>query len=237
LTLTRTLLAFCLLSFTALPGAADPPARRLGRAQLADKIRGGWAGQMIGVTFGAPTEFQSNGRINEGELAWTPDRVAGAIQQDDLYVEMTFAEVMDRVGLDATTEQYGEMFRGSKYRLWHANAGARRNLSRGLRAPLSGHPDHNIHANDIDFQIEADFIGLMCPGLPQASNRYADRVGRVMNHGDGLYGGMFVAAMYTAAFFETDPRRVVEEGLEAIPHDSGYARVAISRVFAKSPRP
>ena len=151
--------------------------------------------------------------------------IANTIDQDDLYVEMTFAEVMDRVGLDATTEQYGEMFRDSKYRLWHANAGARRNLNRGIKAPMSGHPDFNIHANDIDFQIESDFIGLMTPGLPQASNHYADRVGRVMNYGDGLYGGMLFGAMYAAAYFETDPHRVVEQGLLAIPADSGYARL------------
>jgi len=203
--------------------AADAPARRMSRAVLEDKVRGGWAGQMIGVAFGAPTEFRSNGKILEGELTWTPDMLANTIHQDDLYVEMTFAEVMDRVGLDATTAQYGEMFRDSKYSLWHAKAGARRNLNRGIQAPLSGHPDHNVHANDIDFQIESDFIGLMCPGLPQASNRFADRVGRVMNYGDGLYGGMLFGAMYAAAYFETDPHRVVEQGLQAIPAGSGYA--------------
>jgi hypothetical protein len=65
----------------------------------------------------------------------------------------------------------------------------------------------------------------MTPGLPQASNHYADRVGRVMNYGDGLYGGMLFGAMYAAAFFETDPHRVVEEGLKAIPAESGYARL------------
>ena len=90
---------------------------------------------------------------------------------------------------------------------------------------MSGHPDFNVHANDIDFQIESDFIGLMCPGLPQASNHFADRVGRVMNYGDGLYGGMFFGAMYAAAFFESDPQRVVEQGLLSIPAESGYARV------------
>jgi len=205
--------------------AAETPARRMSRAVLEDKMRGGWAGQMIGVAFGAPTEFRSNGKINEAELKWTPDMLANTIHQDDLYVEMTFAEVMDRVGLDATTEQYGEMFRDSQYSLWHANAGARRNLARGIKAPMSGHPDYNVHANDIDFQIEADFIGLMCPGLPQASNRYADRVGRVMNYGDGLYGGMLFGAMYAAAYFETDPHRVVEQGLLAIPAESGYAKL------------
>ena len=215
----------CALALTgAGAGAAEAPARRMSRAVLEDKIRGGWAGQMIGVAFGAPTEFKSNGKILEGELKWTPEMIANTIHQDDLYVEMTFAEVMDRVGLDATTEQYGEMFRDSKYALWHANAGARRNLARGIKAPMSGHPDFNVHANDIDFQIESDFIGLMTPGLPQASNHYADRVGRVMNYGDGLYGGMLFGAMYAAAFFETDPHRVVEQGLLAIPAESGYAR-------------
>jgi hypothetical protein len=130
---------------------------------------------------------------------------------------------MDTVGLDARSEQYGQMFKDSKYHLWHANAGARRALNQGIKAPWSGHPKYNIHANDIDFQIEADFIGLMCPGLPRASNEFCDRVGRVMNYGDGLYGGMFVCGCYAAAFFESDPRKVVEAGLACIPAKSSYA--------------
>lgn len=205
--------------------SAPAPVRRLSRAVLEDKVRGGWAGQMIGVSFGAPTEFRFNGRLIDQPIAWQPDNVSNAINQDDLYVEMTFAEVMDEQGLEATTEQYGEMFKDSKYDLWHANAGARRLLNQGLKAPWSGHPKYNAHANDIDFQIESDFIGLMSPGLPREANKYADRVGRVMNHGDGLYGGMFFAGMYAAAFFESDPRRVVAAGLRSIPAESGYARV------------
>jgi hypothetical protein len=151
--------------------------------------------------------------------------VSNAIQQDDLYVEMTFAEVMDGKGLDATTGQYGEMFRGSKYSLWHANAAARRLLNNGIKAPMSGDPRYNAHANDIDFQIESDFIGLMSPGLPQEANKYAERVGRVMNYGDGLYGGMFFGGMYAAAFFENDVRRVVELGLAGIPAQSRYGKI------------
>jgi hypothetical protein len=197
--------------------------RRLSREELRNKIRGAWAAQMIGVSFGAPTEFKSNGKIIEGEIKG--DDLSNAIDQDDLYVEMTFAHVMDQVGLDATSADYGNAFKDTKYRLWHANAAARRNLNRGLSAPMSGHPTYNLHADDIDFQIEADFIGIMCPGLPQASNKFCDRVGRVMNYGDGLYGGMFIAGMYSAAYFERDPRKVVEAGLACIPAESPYAKV------------
>ena len=222
--MTGTVIALA-AALLAAAAVAAPPMRRLPIATLEDRVRGGWAGQMIGVAYGGPTEFKSNRRIIEGPIPWDPASVASAINQDDLYVEMTFAEVMDRAGLDATTEQYGEMFRDSEYDLWHANAGARRLLARGIKAPWSGHPRYNAHANDIDFQIESDFIGLMTPGLPREANHFADRVGRVMNHGDGLYGGMFFAGMYAAAFFEPDPRRVVEAGLRSIPADSGYARV------------
>lgn len=217
------LLAIILLT-VGMTGSLQSPARRITRQALEDKIRGGWAGQMIGVSYGAPTEFNYLGKIIEREIPWSPERVENSLHQDDLYVDMTLAEVLDRAGLDATTEQYGEAFKETKYPLWHANASARRNLNRGLKAPLSGHPRYNVHANDIDFQIEADFIGLMTPGLPQTANDFADRVGHVMNYGDGVYGGMFVSGMYAAAFFETDPHRIVELGLACLPARSGYAQ-------------
>jgi hypothetical protein len=226
---------FIVVALAALAVDVSPAAgqemRRLSREALRDKIRGAWAAQMIGVSYGAPTEFKSNGKIIEGPIKG--DDLSNAIDQDDLYVEMTFAQVMDEKGLDATTADYGEAFKDSKYRLWHANAAARRNLNRGIPAPTSGLPKYNLHADDIDFQIEADFIGVMCPGLPQESNKYCERVGRVMNYGDGLYGGMYIAGMYSAAFFEDDPRKVVEAGVACIPSDSPYAQV-ISDVLAWS---
>ena len=200
-------MVFVVLPGTALDGQSGRPVRRLTRAALEDKIRGGWAGQMIGVSFGAPSEFQSNGKLIEGALPWTPGRVSEALHQDDLYVDMTFAAVMDTVGLGATIDDYAEAFKTSKYSLWHANAAARRLLNQGVKAPLSGDPRNNIHANDIDFQIESDFIGLMTPGLPQESNRYCSLVGRIMNHGDGLYGGMFFGGACSAAFSSATCRR------------------------------
>jgi hypothetical protein len=205
----------------------DPAKKRIELTALKDKIRGGWAGQMIGVTYGAPTEFQYLERLvpEENIPAWSPERVHEALNQDDLYVDITLAEVLDEHGLDATTEDFGAFFRQAGYSLWHANLAGRRALRRGVPATESGTPRHNVHANDIHFQIEADFIGLMTPGMPQASNELCERAGRVMNSGDGLYGGMFVSAMYSAAFFESDPRRIVEAGLAVLSPESPYAQV------------
>ncbi|MBM3290224.1 MAG: ADP-ribosylglycohydrolase family protein, partial [Candidatus Hydrogenedentes bacterium] len=56
--------------------------------------------------------------------------------------------------------------------------------------------------------------------------------GRVMNYGDGLYGGMFVSGMYAAAYFEdNDVRKVIEAGLACIPKESQYHQ-CISDVVA-----
>lgn len=217
---------FLLLASCASDRASDKSEKHIEMAKLRDKIRGGWAGQMIGVSFGAPTEFKSLQKIIEGPLPeWNPERLRNSLNQDDLYVDMTFAQVLDDKGLDATTEDFGNMLRDAKYHLWHANLAARRALLRGVSPMESGTPKYNAHANDIDFQIEADFVGLMAPGLPQASNDICYRAGRVVNKGDGIIGGMFVSAMYSAAFFESDTVKLVEAGLAAIPADSEYAKV------------
>ena len=141
------------------------------KEQLIDKIKGGWAGQIIGVNYGAPTEFLSENKMVESLPTWKPSLVSGALAQDDLYVEMTFVGVMDSLGLAADTRDYGRAFTDSKYGLCHANAGTRLLLNEGLDAEKCGLPQYNLHYNDIDFQIESDFIGLMCPGMPQSSNQ------------------------------------------------------------------
>ncbi|MBI3684523.1 MAG: ADP-ribosylglycohydrolase family protein [Acidobacteria bacterium] len=216
----------CLLFLLGIPASAQK-LHRMTLEELKDRVMGGWAGQMIGVSFGAPTEFRYRERtIPKEELPkWTPDKVKNALNQDDLYVDMTLAKVLDDKGLDASTEDFGRMFKDAKYALWHANLAARRALRRGVSASRSGSPQYNAHADDIDFQIEADFVGLMAPGMPNASNEIARRAGRVMNHGDGLYGGLFISCMYSAAFFEKNTRAVVQAGVECLPSRSRYAQV------------
>jgi hypothetical protein len=43
--------------------------------------------------------------------------------------------------------------------------------------PASGYWKNNPHADDIDFQIEADFAGMMAPGMINSAAEICDRTG------------------------------------------------------------
>ncbi len=204
--------------------AADRPVRRLSVRQYRDQMKAGWIGQMVGVGWGGPTEFKYNNKIiPEDQMPkWEPGMV-NQFQQDDIYVEMTFLRTLEQYGLGASIRQAGIDFANSGYRLWHANRAGRDNLRRGIAPPDSGHPKFNKHADDIDYQIEADYAGLIAPGLPNVAIELGEKFGRLMNYGDGLYGGQFVGGMYAEAFFESDPVKIVEAGLKCIPSASQYA--------------
>jgi len=219
-----------LLAFSS----CDKPSeqyRKIRVSDYLDKMKAGWVGQMVGVGWGGPTEFKYQGEIipaNEMPT-WQP-KMVNQFHQDDIYVEMTFLRTLELYGFDVDIRQAGIDFANSQYRLWHANKAGRENLRSGIAPPWSGHPKYNHHADDIDYQIEADYAGLISPGLPQMVIELGEKFGRLMNYGDGLYGGQFVAGMYAEAFFETDIEKIVNAGLACIPQESQYYE-AISDVI------
>lgn len=223
--LSTYLLVSLILQISVLSYSAENTLTPLPREKYLDKCKGAWLGQMIGVTFGDKYEFHFLGKpILEPLQGWKPEFLRNALPQDDLYVEMTFLEALENTGLNITFEEAGKFFLNSKYPLWHANRAGRDNLKKGINPPLSGYPDFNPHADDIDFQIESDLFGIICPGLPKEAQRLGKIFGSIMNYGDGVYGGLFIAGMYASAFFTDDLEKVVLAGLECIPPESTYRK-------------
>ena len=210
-----------------VPAAEPTQYRRLPVKEYRDKVKAGWIGQMAGVTLGAPTEFKYIDRIiPESDMPkWQPRLINDAFEQDDLYVEMTFLRTMEQYGLDCSIRQAGIDFANSGYNLACANFAGRENLRNGIAPPDSGHPKFNKCPNDIDYQIESDYSGLIAPGLPNVAIAMGEQFGRLMNYGDGVYAGQFIGAMYAEAFFEKDIVKVIEAALKAIPAESQHAEM------------
>ena len=201
----------------------------LTKTELQDKIKGGWAGQVIGCTYGGPTEFRYNGIMipDSVVIPWDSTRCLWYYQNgpglyDDVYMDLTFVDVFEKEGIDAPAGSHGMAYANAEYMLWHANQAGRYNILNGIMPPQSGHWLNNPHADDIDFQIEADFAGLMSPGMVNTSSEICDKVGHIMNYGDGWYGGVYVAAMYSLAFVSDDVNFIVTEALKSIPAESQF---------------
>lgn len=199
----------------------------LSKAVLLDKIKGGWAGKTIGCTYGGPTEFHYMGTMipDSVNIKWPKGFIKWYYENaptlyDDLYMDLTFLDVFHRDGLEAPVDSFAHAFAYAGYTLWHANQAARYNILNGINPPKSGFWKNNPHADDIDYQIESDYAGLMSPGMPQTASRFSDKIGHIMNYGNGWYGGIFVGAMYTVAFFSNDVNFVVSEALKTIPQKS-----------------
>ncbi len=193
-----------------------------------DKMKAAWVGQMYGVAWGMQTEFRFNDVVipEDKVPTWSRDYFRKwTYNNDDLYVEMTFLKTLEDYGLDASIRQAGIDFANSKYKLWCANEAGRNNLRKGIAPPDSSHPKFNKCPNDIDYQIEADYSGIIAPGCPQEVIRLGTVFGRLMNYGDGVWAGQFIGALYAEAFFTSDIDKLLDAGLAAIPAESDYAHM------------
>src|SRR6185436_13025903 len=108
----KRLLYILLLVYTGIRSLAQLPRTiHLTKTQLADKIKGGWAGQTIGVTFGGPYEFRFQGTFigDYQPLLWYDGYLKNTMLNnpglyDDLYMDLTFVETFEKYGLDAPVD-------------------------------------------------------------------------------------------------------------------------------------
>lgn len=217
------------MAFVAVSCSENEKQIKMSRSVLENKIKGGWAGQTIGVSYGSYTEFRYNGTFIQDyqPIPWHEGYVKELMHSwpdlfDDIYMDLTFVDVFEKQGMDAPVDSFANAFAYAGYNLWHANQAARYNIIQGIKPPLSGHWLNNPHADDIDYQIEADFAGLMNPGMPNSAAAVSDKIGHIMNYGDGWYGGVYVGAMYSLAFVSDKVDYIVSEALKTIPAQSTF---------------
>ena len=209
----------------------------------AERVYAGWLGKCIGVRFGAPIESWTYEEIrdNLGELTTYLSEDKGKIfkPDDDTTVPMIHIRAFDDYGLspDLTATQIADTvlnYVGYEHgSFWWGGYGistehtAYLNLANGIPAPRSGSIAQNgsALAEQIGGQIFSDIWGLVAPNQPDLAADLAERSASVTHDGNGLYGGRFLAAMVSAAFSESDPRKLIEIGLKQIPADSQYVQV------------
>lgn len=211
------------------------------RKDYIGKVYAGWLGKIIGVRHGAPIEGWTYDKIQKvyGEITDYLVDYKDFAADDDSNGPIFFLRALEdytcsseltpgQIGL--TWLNYAPYEHGF---YWWGGYGkstehtAYLNLRNGIMAPRSGSIEQNgaAVAEQIGGQIFIDSWGLVVPGNPGLAAEYAEKAASVSHGGNGIYGGMFIAACISSAFVEHDMDRIIESGLSVIPFDCEYARV------------
>ncbi|MCK4515619.1 MAG: ADP-ribosylglycohydrolase family protein, partial [Spirochaetaceae bacterium] len=209
-----------------------------------EKVYGGLVGKCAGVRLGAPVEptIWTYERIRKtyGDITGYVKEYKNFAADDDINGPLFFiralvdhagpvtARNIGRTWLNYAREGIGFFWWGGYGRSTEHTAYL--NLKSGIAAPESGSIAVNgtAVAEQIGGQIFIDSWGWVFPNEADTAAHNAGLAASVSHDGNGVYGGMFIAAAISLAFGSTDVPAVVEQALTTIPSDSEYARVITS---------
>ena len=219
-----------------------------------ENLYAGWLGKLIGIRYGAPVESWTYEKIRKtyglelnGYLVDYNDFGADDDSNGPLFFlralgdyHYTSALTPREIGL--TWLNYAAWGHGFYWWGGYGNSTehtAYLNLRNGIEAPRSGSIAQNgsVVAEQIGGQIFIDTWGLTIPNDPALAAEYARKAASVGHDGNGIYGGVVIAAAISYAFVEKDIYKVLDKALSFIPEDSEYMRMAcdIKRFYAENP--
>jgi len=210
----------------SVSGASADELRRLPRSELLDRIRGGWAGQMIGNVQGLPFEFKH--KDAPGPLPdFVPD-LAICRSDDDTDIEWTHLHVMDRTGslLVPYPELAREWVRSINRGIWVSNEQARKLIGKGTIPPWTSHFALNPHAAyNLSGQFCAESYGYLAPGLPNEAAKLGAYYTKITVRGEPIQACAFTTSMIALAFFERNMERLIARSLDAVDPKSQHAEM------------
>jgi hypothetical protein len=216
------------------------------KSELRDKIEAAWVGQMIGNIYGLPHE---NKYVNApGAENWpygyskNLDKLKqyeGAFSDDDTDVEYMYLLQMMKHGPEPTYAQLRDAWMYHiRDRVWLANRAALGLMHYGYTPPYTGSKALNPHWYQIDPQLINEIWAFTAPGMVNYAASKSEWAARITSDEWGVEPTIHYGAMYAAAFFEKDMRKLIDIGLKSLPPDGRYAATVkdMIAIHAKHPQ-
>ena len=183
-------------------------------AEYRDRMLGCWLGKNLGGALGAPLE----GRKNPVPLP--PGRLPKEVgPNDDLDLQLVWLELLEQRGVELGTADFADFWR-TRIRYPYDEYGiAKANLERGLKPPRTG-VFNNFFADCMGSPIRSEIWACLAPGLPATAAHYAALDAQVDHGTEGIAGEIFLAALESRAFLDSDFPRLVESALRFVPIES-----------------
>ncbi|MCL5995734.1 MAG: ADP-ribosylglycohydrolase family protein [Chloroflexi bacterium] len=184
------------------------------------KVLGCWMGKNIGGTLGAPFEWRR--QVNQVNF-YVQDLGGEPLPNDDLDIQLLWLVALEERGIDIDAQVLSEYWVSYVTPHWSEYGTAKINMRAGLPAPLCG-TFGNDYKDSCGAFIRSEIWACIAPGAPQIAARYAYE-DAILDHGngEGTYAEVFIAALESAAFVESDIYKLIDIALTYIPRDCGVA--------------
>ena len=187
----------------AQPAAAkaSPATADISRAELLDRIHGGWAGMLIGGLEGLPHEFKYKEQPRDTLPEFT-FLEKGARSDDDNDFEWPHLFFMDKEGtLKLPYPRIVEIWKANMNSgIWVANKKARELMDQGVVPPETGSVARNPAAwYNLSGQFCVESYGLIAPGMPQTAADIGLHYTRIAVSEEPLQAAQFWSSLISPA--------------------------------------
>lgn len=181
-----------------------------------EKVMGCWLGKAVGGTLGMPYE----GMDGPFDLNFYEPVPTGMVPNDDLDLQVVWACLLDQQERPVVNRTlFAKAWRENINFPWDEYGVCIRNLREGIEPPLSGSHD-NWFINGMGAAIRSEIWACLAPGNPALAAAYAYEDACLDHAGQGLWAAVWLAAMQSAAFVESDLQKIIQTGFEHIPADA-----------------
>jgi hypothetical protein len=210
---------------------------RLSEAAYLDRVEAVWNAQLIAVLLGWAFEHKP------ASVDWVdqyPRQYDAGPVDDDWYYEIAALRAFEKYGIGLTVEQLGQQWLENSVGTWGSSEQARLALSKGLKAPDTGHPRYNRLWFTMGHQCRGDLFGMLAPAMPNLAARISRYYGHVNSYAQGTDGGVLLSTLISLAFVETDPKLLVRKASAVLHPDTGgtdYAQALSIKIHARDVMP
>ncbi len=208
--------------------AVPPATAEITRADLLDRIRGGWTGTLIGGLEGLPHEF----KYKEQPRATLPEFTfleQGARSDDDNDFEWPHLWFMDKEAvIKLPYPRLVEIWKANMNSgIWVANKRARELMDQGVLPPDTGSVARNPAAwFNLSGQFCVEAYGLIAPGMPQAAADIGLHYARIAVSEEPLQATQYWTSLISLRMLNSAaPEAAMQLALAAIDPKSSMAEV------------
>lgn len=179
------------------------------------KTRACFLGKAIGGTLGMPFE----GNTNTRNVTYYDPVPTEMVANDDLDLQVVWLEAIIENGLPVNRKYLAEAWQAKVGYHFDEYGTAIRNIKNKMQPPMSGYFNNTFYAG-MGAAIRAELWAALAPANPELAVELAVEDGCVDHYSDGVDAIAFVAALESAAFIESDTRKLLDIGLSYVPENS-----------------